>query len=298
MNFKKFALGFLAAMGFMAATACSNVEYGNVGIIFDKYGSSKGVQTTVAQPGTFFLNPLSQELYTFPTTTETVSFGCTTEDENGFIKLQTAGGGTVSVCMATNYSIDEVKVPLFFEKFKSRAAGDKSPTDTVAKTYFKQRLKDEMNRAAKAYSPFEMLLNQDKVLQASLGVLRPEFEAFGFNIESVSYTSPLAFPTAVQTSIDATLASTQAAEKAKQDLITVEAQNKIEILNNEKDNTIKLQDAEADAKSMDVRGDAIRRNPAVLDQLAIEAWKSGGAQVPMVIGSAGQMPFIQLPVKK
>lgn len=295
MNFKKIALGLLAAVGIMSATACSNVEYGNVGIVFDRYGNNKGVQQEVVQPGTFFLNPFTQELYTFPTTTETVQF-CS-EAEGGAVQLQTAGGGTVTVCIATNYTIEETKVPIFFEKFKSRAAGDKSPADTVASSYYKQRLKDEMNRAAKAFSPFEMLMNQDKVLQAALAVLRPEFDHFGFVIESVSYTSPLVFPDAVQTSINATLASTQAAEKAKQDYLKAEAENKVAILNNERDNLIKVQDAEADAKAMDVRGEAIRRNPSVLQQDAITKW-NGALPVYLTSGGNAPVPFLSmLPTK-
>lgn len=291
MSIKKLALGLFAALGIMGATACSNVEYGNVGILVEKYGNAKGVQLDVIQPSTFMVNPLTQELYTFPTTTETTEF-CS-EDS---LTLQTGGGGSVAVCMAVNYSIDEVKVPIFFEKFKSRAAGDKSPSDTVARTYFKQRLKDEMNRAAKPYTPFELLLNQDKVRADALAVLVPEFEAFGFRIESVSYTSALVFPAAVQERINETLESTQAAEKAKQDLLTAEAKNKVDILNNERDNTILVNNANAQAEAMRIRGEAIRTNPQVLQQEAIQRWN--GAMPTYIAGGNGPIPFLSiLPTK-
>jgi regulator of protease activity HflC (stomatin/prohibitin superfamily) len=53
-----------------------------------------------------------------------------------------------------------------------------------------------------------------------------------------------------------------------------------------------IAEAEGKAKASQVEGDALRANPEILRQRAIEKWNG---QLPTYMGGGGQLPFLTVP---
>jgi regulator of protease activity HflC (stomatin/prohibitin superfamily) len=272
-NFFKVAL---AGFALMALTACGEpVPVGNVGVKVNLYGGDRGVQANVVQPGRYWMG-WNQVLLVYPTSTQTTGY-CSTEGTTHFT-FQSRDNASVSACIGMSYYAEEAKVPLLVEKFRSQASGDNTPLDSIAHTWIRQRIYDALNAEAAKYTAFELLPNKAALLDAVFQTVRKQAGEFGIVIENLSWTSQLLYPSKVQEAINRTLEAVQNAERAKQELITAEAQAKVTVT-----------EAQAQADALRIQASSISSNPQVLQLEAIKKWNG---ELPTYVGNGSQMPFI------
>ena len=108
--------------------------------------------------------------------------------------------------------------------------------------------------------------------------VRKRAEAVGITIESVYFVGQMKLPEAVYKTINNKIAATQIAQQKE---------NELRAANADAAKAIAL--AKGEAESARIRGEALRANPQVLTQLAIEKWNG---VLPQVVGEA--TPFVNL----
>jgi len=255
-NFLKVAF---AGLALMALTACGDpVPVGNVGVKVNLYGGDRGVQANVVQPGRYWLG-WNQVLLVYPTSTQTTAF-CK-DEPSSYFTFQSKDNASVAACVGMSYYAEEAKVPVLVEKFRSQAAGDRTPLDSIAHTWLRQRIYDGLNAEAAKYTAFELLPNKAILLDAVFQKVKAQAGEFGIIIENLSWTSQLTYPEKVQEAINRTLEAVQNAERAKQELVTAEAQAKVTVT-----------EAQAEADALRIQASSISSNPQVLQLEAIKKW--------------------------
>jgi regulator of protease activity HflC (stomatin/prohibitin superfamily) len=104
------------------------------------------------------------------------------------------------------------------------------------------------------------------------------FEPFGLHVEQLYWASNIRVPEQVLSQINTKLANEQAALAAQANVATVKANADALIAQ-----------AEGKARASQIEGDALRANPAILKQRAIEKWNGA---LPTYMASGGALPFI------
>lgn len=92
---------------------CSKVPAGNVGVIVNLYGSEKGVETREVGTGRYWVG-VNEELYLFPTFTQTETWG-----GEEAISFQTVEGMKVGGAVGITYSVSPDKVTTLFQKYRA-----------------------------------------------------------------------------------------------------------------------------------------------------------------------------------
>jgi SPFH domain / Band 7 family len=126
------------------AGACTKVEPGYVGIKVNNWGSQKGVQDYPLKTGMVFYNPLTEDMYDFPTFmvtrtwTQDINEGNPTDESITFNSIE---GTQVNADVAITYFFQADKVPEIFVKFRAKP-------DVLTDGYIHNRVRDFLNREA------------------------------------------------------------------------------------------------------------------------------------------------------
>ena len=128
----------------IGASACTKVEPGYVGIKVNNWGSQRGVQDYPLKTGMVLYNPLTEDMYDFPTFmvtrtwTQDVHEGNPTDESITFNSIE---GTQVNADVAITYFFDAHKVPDIFVKFRAKP-------DVLTDGYIHNRVRDYLNREA------------------------------------------------------------------------------------------------------------------------------------------------------
>ncbi len=116
------------------------------------------------------------------------------------------------------------------------------------------------------------------LINAALRDTERYFEPVGLHVEQLYWASNIRVPDQVLAQINTKIANEQAAMAAQANVATVKANADALIAQ-----------AEGKARASQLEGDALRANPEILRQRAIEKWDG---KLPTYMGGGGQMPFI------
>jgi regulator of protease activity HflC (stomatin/prohibitin superfamily) len=276
----------LLALTLLVLAACSKVPAGNVGVKVDMYGSSKGVQTQELQPGRYWIG-WNQELFLFPTFTQTYTW-TKAVDENSpndeSITFGTDEGMSVNADVGITYHVDPDKVSVLFQKYRKGI-------DEITDTYLRNMVRDSLvNEASKL--PIETVYGVGKadLIKKVQDDVTQQVSAYGIVIEKVYWIGELRLPESVVNSINAKIQATQNAQKAENEVALAKAEaQKVEAAA-EGNAQATLTQATADAKAIQMKGDAIRSNPEVIQLNAIDKWDG---KLPTYSGS-GATPFLNV----
>jgi regulator of protease activity HflC (stomatin/prohibitin superfamily) len=278
---------FMLVSMLLLLAACSKVPAGNVGVKFNLYGGDKGVQTQELPPGRYMINPWNQEIFNFPTFTQTRIWCVHDEkgDQDESITFQTAEGLNVSACVGITYHVDPSKVTKLFQTYRK---GIEEITDT----YMRNMVRDAMVRQASSLGVEAMYgKGKGQLIDAVQKEVTDEVAPIGVIVEKVYWTGTLGLPQNVTASINAKIQATQMAEQRKNEVAQAQAEaQKVEAEAQGKANA-QLTIATAEAKAIQLRGDALRNNPGVAELNAIEKWDGHLPQYQL----AGATPFVNIP---
>jgi regulator of protease activity HflC (stomatin/prohibitin superfamily) len=218
---------------------------------------------------------VNEELYVYPTFQ--INYVYTKESnegspENEEFSFQTQEGMECTVDLGVSAHFNPDSISKMFQTYR------KGP-DEIRNVVIKMKIRDAINKVG-GNLPIEYVYGpgKGKLIDTVKLIVKRNLEPTGIIIDDISLISSVRIPLSVKEALDAKVKATQDAMKAENKLRTAEAEAKIRIAN-----------AEGEAKSMDIIGDAIRRNPAILDQKAIEKWDG---KLPQV--TSGSVPFINL----
>lgn len=282
MNFKSILLITAA----LICAACTKVPAGNVGILVDLYGSGKGVQNQQLGPGRYWVG-WNQELYTFPTFTQTYTW---TRDANEgkamdeSITFNSVEGMQVNADIGITLHLDADKTPILFQKYRQGM-------DEIMLVYIHNMVRDGLNEEASKFKIEDIYgARKADLLDAVQKRVASEVLPIGLVVEKLYFVGRPRLPPQVDEAINAKIAATQKAEQRTNEVAQAQAEAQKEVATAQGTAQAMLVRAEAEAKALKLRGDALRDNPGLVQLNAIDKWDG---KLPNVNGG-GAVPFINV----
>src|SRR5271167_3736032 len=251
----------------VAIDACTKVEPGYVGIKVNNWGSQRGVQDYPLKTGMVFYNPLTEDMYDFPTFMVTRTWTQDVHEGNPIdesITFNSIEGTQVNADVAITYFFDAAKVPEIFVKFRAKP-------DVLTDGYIHNRVRDFLNREASDMKVVDIFgQGKQKILNNVKHDLEAELGPIGIHFDSVSFTSALRVDSSVHDAINRVI---QAAQDA------LAAQNKVVQARAEADQVIATAQGAAQATLINAKAQADANqllnaslSPTLVQWQAVQKW--------------------------
>jgi regulator of protease activity HflC (stomatin/prohibitin superfamily) len=286
----RFAMVLFIICTTLLTTGClDRVPAGHVGVKVYLLGGQKGVDSEELGPGRYWIG-MNEELYLFPTFTQNYTWtkepidGDATDES---ISFQTIEGLSVGSDVGISYQVDPSKVNTLFQKYRKGI-------DEITDTYLRNMVRDALVTAAST-KPIESVYGAGKAdLIADVEArVRKQTEPFGIKLERLYWAGDFRLPATVTASINAKIEATQKAQQRQNEVAQAKAEAEKLIEGARGDATATTLRAEAEAKAIKIRGDALSQNPKVVELEAINKWNG---VLPVVTGDA--IPMINLDALK
>ncbi|HFS1607869.1 TPA: SPFH domain-containing protein [Klebsiella pneumoniae] len=273
---KKAIMASIIALSTIGLVGCDRVEPGNVGIKVNKLGDDKGVGEVVGV-GRYWTG-WNTEVYIFPTFKQMKTY----EDAFNF---QMSDGTTIGYHIGVAYKVDPTKVTTVFQTYRKGV-------DDITDTDLRQKIADALNRLASRMSTDKFIDGgKAELLENALKEIQSDMGPVGIQVISLSYVGRPEYPPTVIESINAKVTANQKTLQREQEVKQREAEANMLRAEADGQADAKLKLAEAEAKSIQIRGQALRENPEVLQLEAINKWNG---TLPQYMTSGTNTPFIQV----
>lgn len=282
-----------AAVIAVAATTLSGcyerVEPGNAGVMVNRLGDEKGVDATALGVGRYWVG-WNEDLYTFPTFKQMKSY------PDQFI-FQMSDGTTIGYSIGIAYRVTPAKVTTVFQTYRKGV-------DDITDTDLRQKISDSLNRRASRMNTDKFIDGgKDEILNGVLSDLQKEMGPVGIEVISVSWMGKPDYPQTVIESINAKVTANQKTLQREQEvkqrtaeanMAIEEARGKAESAKLEADGSAyaTMAAAKAEADSINLRGDALRKNPEIVKLETITKWNG---VLPVYMAGESQAPFVSIP---
>lgn len=246
------SLAVVMILSICAATSCSSVPAGHVGVVVHKMGGSKGVDVEERPVGRYWLG-INDEMFTFPTFTQTMVWtkdkteGSPNDDSFTF---QSVEGMSINTDVGITYHIDPTHAAQVFQKYRK---GVKEITDVVLRSSVRNAF-----ASVGSVTPIEDIYGKGKteMVTKAAAQVRADVEPNGIIIESLYLTGEMRLPASVTQAINAKIQATQIAQQRENEIAQTKAQALKEIAQAEGEAQAKLTIAKAAADSVRLQGDA------------------------------------------
>lgn len=280
---------FLSVLALVSVAGCSKVPAGTVGVKVYLLGGAKGVNSEELGPGRYWIG-INEELYLFPTFTQNYTWTkepIDGDDTDESITFQTDQGLSVNADVGVSYAVDPAKVNVLFQKYRKGI-------DEITDVYLRNMVRDALVRAAST-RPIETVYGAGKteLLSEVEETVRQQVQPIGINIERLYWAGDFRLPQTVVEAINAKIQATQKAQQRENEVAQAkaEADKLVETARGEAESALLV--AEASAKAIRIKGDALRENPRLVELSAIEKWNG---VMPQFVGS-NAVPFVNVPTK-
>jgi len=227
----------------VAFNSCNErIDAGYEGILVKLYGSDKGVQDVNLVTGRVWYNPLTEDVYEFPTYVQTINYEPFT--------VNAKDGSVFSVDPTLSFKVKDGHSPVIFKKYRKDI---KEITETTLFNYIKDAFRIEFNK----YTTDSIISNREKfehAIQTNMGKL---LDKEGFLLEQM--TSGIQYPETITQAINAKNAAVQQAMRVENELKIAQAEARKLIVQ-----------AEAEAKANELRKQSL--NALLIQQQFIEKW--------------------------
>lgn len=282
------------AVGVLGLTGCerATVPAGYVGVKVDLYGDEKGVQNQEVGVGKYWLS-WNEEIYQFPTFNQ-----LNTYDQP--FTFQTKDSMKITAKVGVEYYVDQSKVTKVFQTYRK---GVQEITDVN----IRQNIADALIKEAGSMDIGTLAgTGKTTLLDNVTEKLKAKLDPIGIVIVKLSWTDDLIYPPQVTQSINNKIEATQKTLLRENEIAQTkaEAQKAIEQARGEAeskrlsaqgDADAKVALAKAEADSITLRGDALRKNPEIMQLEAINKWDG---TLPSYMTSGSQTPFVTVPAGK
>lgn len=265
----------LLASAALALAACTRIEPGHVGVKVTNWGSGAGVDPQPYGIGyywTFMTGTSYEEYPTFMTThawTKSADEGNPTDES---ISFQDRSGLGVNADVSVAFHVDPSLAPQLFTHYRTDIDGivngqlRNSVRNAIVETASNMGVED-------IYGPKKAYL-----IAAAQKRAQRDFAKYGLIIDQLYWASNIRLPETILTQINARIANEQQALAAHANVATVQANAEAAVAR-----------AEGEAKATTVKAEALRANPEVLQQIAIDKWDG---TLPTYMTGGQPLPFI------
>lgn len=255
---------FMAALALMTAlsfSSCERVDASHEGILVNLYGSDKGVNDVSLVTGMVWYNPLTQDVYEYPTFVQTVDYPVFT--------INAKDGSEFTVDPTISLKIKDGEAAPIFRKYR------KDVPDIINGPLF-NHVRDAFRIQLNKFTTDEIVSMRDSLEKAVERQLVVILNREGFQLEQL--TSGLTYPKTIVDAVNAKTKAVQDAQKAENEVKVAEAQARKLVVA-----------AEAEAEANRLRQQAL--TPAILQKMWIEKWDGS---VPAYLGGGSASTFIDL----
>ena len=236
--------------------SCERIDAGHVGVKVNLYGDNKGVADVTEVTGMVFFNPITHNIYEFPTYIQHKEY----TGDNAFI-VNSKDGSEFHISPIINYSVQREKVPYIFAKYR-RTLSD------IEDGFLKTNIYDAFRMTANAYTAEELISNRQLFENKVRHTLDSTLIKEGFVINQL--TSNLVYPETFKHAIEAKNNAVQGALMAENKVKQAEAEAKIKVATAEGNAQAMLTSAKAEAEANRLKQATI--TPMLLQLEFINKW--------------------------
>lgn len=237
-------LGFLMTIFVMCmmSSCAERVDAGHEGILVNLYGDDKGVGDVSMCTGMVWYNPLTQDVYEYPTFVQTVDYEPFT--------INAKDGSEFVVDPTVSLKIVDGKSPAVFKKYRKKL---NEVINTTLYNYVKNAFRIQLNNFTTDY----IVSNRDSIENSIERYLAADLLKENFQLEQL--TSGLQYPETIVKAVNEKNRAIQEAQKAQNEVAVAEANAKKLLVA-----------AEAEAKANQLKQQAL--TPQILEKMWIEKW--------------------------
>lgn len=270
---KTILLGIIAV--FMLAS-CERIDAGHVGLKVNMTGGDRGVSNIKYVTGWVWYLPWATKIVEVPTFVQ--------HKEYEPVAVYAKGGIGWTVHPAINYQVNTTKADSMFETYRVTLS---QLEDGWMKNVVYQVCRDALN----TFDSDSLLNHRDQFEQEMAKELQRKLTPF-FIVSNV--TSGLTPPDALTAAIKAKTVAIQAAQAAENEKLVAIKQGEANVAQAQAAATVKITEAEADAKAITLKQEALKQSPQYIDLIKAEKWNG---QLPQIVTSGNGGLFMQLPNK-
>jgi regulator of protease activity HflC (stomatin/prohibitin superfamily) len=280
------AIVFVLCAAALTGAGCTKVEPGYAGIRVNLYGSRRGVSSLPLVTGRVWYNPLTEEIYQFPTFMQNVVWTRTAYEGQPFDESFTANsreGVPFNFDVGVSYQIDADRVPAIFLKFREDA-------HTLTTVYIRNQVRDAFSIEASKMAIMDIVgPGKPHLLNAVQHDLEGKLGADGIHFDNVSIIGKTRLPEQVESSINSVIEATQRAQEAQNKVAqsTAEAQQRVAEANGIAQSVLIKAKAQADANR--ILNESL--TPMLIQYEGLQRWNG---KLPLMTGG-GAIPMVQLP---
>lgn len=281
---KRTAPILLLALTAFGTSACSKVPAGQVGVRVNLYGDDKGVQNEVLGPGRYWVG-WNQDLYLFPTFTQTHTWTADTTDDspaNESITFQDKQGLTINADVGVSFHIEPTQVSSVFQKYRAGI-------DEINHKFLHNLVRDAFVECASNMDVADIIgIKKPELLDKVITRVRKEVGGIGINIEYIAVVGEMRLPQIVMESINGKIEATQKAQQRQNEVAeaTAAANKRIEEAKGNAESIRLNAIAQADANKI-INASL---TPTLVQYMATQKWDG---QLPKFTGSAA-IPFLNV----
>ena len=244
---------FLLVFLFMS---CERIDAGHVGVKVNLYGDNKGVSDVTEVTGMVFYNPITHNIYEFPTFIQHKEY----TGDNSFV-VNSKDGSEFHVSPIINYSVKREKVPAIFAKYRRSL-------EQIEEGFLKTAVFDAFRLATNKYTADELIGNRQNYENEVRRILETQLLNEGFIVNQ--FTSNLVYPETFKQAIEAKNNAVQAALRAENEVKTAEAQAKIKVATAEGNAQALLTSAKAEAEANRMKQQTL--TPLLIQLEYVQKW--------------------------
>jgi len=269
------SLAVIATMSVMSS--CTRIDAGNVGLKVSMAGGDKGVSNIKYTTGWNFYMPWATKIVEIPVFVQHKQY-----DE---FEVWAKGGTIFKVHPIVNYQVNASKADSMYQVFRKDLIDIE---DGWMKGIVQQTYRDAIN----TFEP-DSLLNNRAIVEAELSKeLSKKLHPYFLVSNTTSNLEP---DQTLKANIAAKANAVQAALRIENEQKAIKAQAENDILSAKRDSSVQVIAALAEAKSIQVKQDALKQSPQYIDLIKAEKWNG---QLPQIVtGGTGGL-FLQVPGTK
>lgn len=243
-------------LGMVLLASCERIDAGHVGVKVNLYGDEKGVAGVTEVTGMVFFNPITSQIYEFPTFIQHKEY----TGDNSFV-VNSKDGSEFHVSPIINYSVKRERVPYIFAKYRRSL-------EQIEEGFLKTSVFDAFRLATNKYTADQLISNRQAYEIEVRRILELELLKEGFIINQ--FTSNLIYPDSFKNAINAKNNAVQAALMAENKVKQAEAEAKIKIATAEGNAQSLLVQSKAEAEANRLKQSTL--TPLLIQQQYIEKW--------------------------
>ena len=247
-------VGFIVLVFLFAS--CERIDAGHVGVKVNLYGDNKGVSDVTEVTGMVFYNPITHNIYEFPTFIQHKEY----TGDNSFV-VNSKDGSEFHVSPIINYSVQREKVPSIFAKYRRSL-------EQIEEGFLKTSVFDAFRLATNKYTADELIGNRQAYEVEVRKILEGQLLREGYVVNQ--FTSNLVYPETFKTAIEAKNNAVQSALMAENKVKQAEAEAKIKVATAEGNAQAMLTSAKAEAEANRMKQQTL--TPLLLQLEYINKW--------------------------